>query len=35
MEPIPDRRSDDELIVATAAGDADAFAVVRSWPDLD
>jgi hypothetical protein len=26
MEPIPVRRSDDNLIVATAAGDADAFA---------
>jgi RNA polymerase sigma factor (sigma-70 family) len=30
MEPIPDRRSDDDLIVATAAGDADAFAVFYS-----
>lgn len=30
MEPIPDRRSDDDLIVATARGDADAFAVFYS-----
>jgi RNA polymerase sigma factor (sigma-70 family) len=30
MEPIPDRRSDDDLILATAAGDADAFAVFYS-----
>ena len=30
MEPIADRRSDDDLIVATAAGDAHAFAVFYS-----
>jgi RNA polymerase sigma factor (sigma-70 family) len=30
MEPIPDQRSDDDLILATAAGDADAFAVFYS-----
>lgn len=30
MEPIPDPRSDDGLIVATAAGDAGAFAVFYS-----
>src|ERR1700744_3124677 len=30
MAPIPDRRSDDDLIAATARGDADAFAVFYS-----
>lgn len=30
MELIPDHRSDDDLLIATAAGDADAFAVFYS-----